>query len=119
MGMNNIQQLTNILESINPYLGAGGGQPQASQVDPSQYMGNAANAAASGNQGFGGTFFTQDANNGGYYSSNGHTFNIQGPSGGSIHVAMDENGHAYYVDGGEDELLGEFPQDLDEEAYDE
>ena len=115
MGMNNIQQLTNILESIHPYLGAGGGQPQGSQVDPSQYMGNAGN---------GGTFFTQDANNGGYYSSNGHngyeqTFNIQGPAGGSIHVAMDEDGHAYYVDGGEDELLGEFPQDLDDEGYED
>ena len=34
MGMNNITQLTNILESINPYLGAGGGQPQQ-MGDPS------------------------------------------------------------------------------------
>ena len=69
--------------------------------------------------GFGGTIFTQDANNGAIYSSNGHTFNIQGPSGGSIQVARDENGHAYYVDwdGEGDELLGEFPQDVDEEAY--
>ena len=84
-------------------------------------MGNMAGAAggSGGNQGFGGTFFTQDANNGGYYSSNGHTFNIQGPSGGSVHVAVDEDGHAYYVDGGEDELLGEFPQDLDEEGYED
>ena len=66
-----------------------------------------------GNQGFGGTFFSQDANNGGYYSSNGHTINIQGPSGGSIHVAVDDNGQAYYQEypHGEDEeeLLGEFP----------
>ena len=36
MGMNNIAQLTNILESINPYLGAGGSQPQVNQMgDPS------------------------------------------------------------------------------------
>ena len=72
--------------------------------------------------GFGGTIFTQDANNGAIYSSNGHTYNIQGPSGGSIQVARDENGHAYYVDYNVDEgdeLLGEFPQDIDEEAYDD
>jgi len=76
MGMNNIAQLTNILDSIHPYLGAGGGggQPQANQIDPGSYMGQA--AAAQGNPGFGGTFFTQDANNRAYYSSNGHTFNI-------------------------------------------
>ena len=73
MGMNNIAQLTNILESINPYIGAGGGQPQVNHQmgDPSQYMGSQG--------GFGGTIFTQDANNGAIYSSNGHTFNIQGP----------------------------------------
>ena len=111
MGMNNIQQLTNILESIHPYLGAGGGQPQGSQVDPSQYMGNAGN---------GGTFFTQDANNGGYYSSNGHTINLSGAPGvgGRIHVAVDDDGNAQYYQypaGGEDDdLLDEFPDDLDD-----
>jgi len=36
-------------------------------------------------------------------------------------VARDEDGHAYYVDwdGEGDELLGEFPQDVDEDGYDE
>ena len=76
-----------------------------------------------GNQGFGGTFFTQDANNGGYYSSNGHTINIQGPSGGNIRVAVNEDGNYYQVDpyGAEndDDLLDEFPQDLEENILDE
>ena len=67
------------------------------------------------NQGFGGTFFTQDANNGGYYSSNGHTINIQGGGGGSIHVAGNDDGQAYYVDDLNDEnLIDEFPDNLDE-----
>ena len=113
--LNNIQQLTNILGSINPYMGNSGQQPsQNQQIDPSQFMGN---------QGFGGTFFTQDANNGGYYSSNGHTINIQGPSGGNIRVAVNEDGNYYQVDpyGAEndDDLLDEFPQDLEENILDE
>ena len=77
MGMNNIAQLTNILESIHPSLGIGGaGQPiSVNQIDPSQFMGGSQGGAAGG---FGGTIFTQDANNGAIYSSNGHTYNIQG-----------------------------------------
>ena len=67
-----------------------------------------------GNQGFGGTFFTQDANNGGYYSSNGHTINIQGPGGGQIHVAVNDDGQAYYVDENDEPLLDEFPDNIED-----
>ena len=89
--LNSLGQLTSILESINPFIN---GQMQYQQqhqphgIDPQQMMGNAA--------GLGGTFFTQDANNGAYYSSNGHTINIQGPNGGNIRVAVNDDGQAYY-----------------------
>ena len=47
-----------------------------------------------GNQGFGGTFFRQNANNEQYFSSNGHTINISNDA--------------------EEDLLDEFPQDPEE-----
>ena len=68
-----------------------------------------------GNQGFGGTFFRQNANNEQYFSSNGHTINIQGPTGANIHVSVDRDGQAYYYSNdAEEDLLDEFPQDPEE-----
>lgn len=69
-------------------------------------------------QSFGGTFFTQDANNGGYYSSNGHTINIQGPNGGNIRVSVNEDGQAFYEMPGDDDLIDEFPIDPEEGVSD-
>ena len=81
-------------------------------MDPSQNMGGSG-------QGFNGTFFTQDAHNGGYYSSNGHTINVMGPDGRNMRVSVDGNGQAYYAADPDDDLLGEFPQDPEEGISDQ
>jgi len=52
--------------------------------------------------------------NGGYYNSNGHTINIQGPNGANIRVSVNDDSQGYYDASGDDELIDEFPIDPEE-----